>query len=68
MSGDPSLDELKRRQRDQEQAEREQLAESENQAEADRHRRRADKASYLRQKLEQRERADRDAAADDEDG
>lgn len=60
-SDDPSAEELRRRQRSQERAETEQLAEAITPAEADRHRRRAEKARYLREKLEQRERADRDA-------
>ncbi len=62
MSGDePDIADLKRRQRDQEIAERELLADADTDAGADRHRRRADKALYLREKLEQRERADREA-------
>jgi hypothetical protein len=61
-SDEPTVEELKRRQIDQERAERERLADADNQADADRHRRRADKANYLRGKLEQRQQADRDAA------
>lgn len=61
-SDDPSVEELKRRQLDQEQAEREEIGSAISEAEADRHRRRADKAQYLREKLEERERADREAA------
>jgi hypothetical protein len=61
-SDEPTVEELKRRQIDQERAERERLADAHNQADADRHRRRADKANYLRGKLEQRQQADRDAA------
>jgi hypothetical protein len=61
-SDEPTVEELKRRQIDQERAERERLAEADNEADADRHRRRADKAHYLRGKLEQRQQADRDAA------
>jgi len=65
MSGeDPSVEELRRQQREHERLERDQLAESESGAEADRHRRRADKAAYLRRKLEQRQRAERDANDD----
>jgi hypothetical protein len=56
---------LKRQQRDQEHAEREQLAESETDSDAERHVRRADKAHYLRQKLEEQERADREATGHD---
>jgi hypothetical protein len=58
--------ELKERQRAQERAEREQLAGADTDAEARRHHRRADKAQYLRQKLEQRERADREVAEGDD--
>ncbi len=63
MPEDPTVDELKTRQHDQELAERELLAQADNGADADLHRRRADKARYLREKLEQRERADGEAAA-----
>ena len=52
---------LKQRQRDQERLEREQLSRADTEAEAERHRRRADKAQYLRQKLEEREQSERDA-------
>ncbi|MGI8505596.1 MAG: hypothetical protein ACR2MK_02120 [Solirubrobacteraceae bacterium] len=62
----PTLEQLKRRQRDQELAEREALAEAETDAEADKHRRRADKARYLREKLAQRELADQQAAREDD--
>ena len=62
---DPDTAELKRRQLEQEQLEREQLAGSETDAEAERHRRRADKARYLRGKLEQREQSEADADQDD---
>jgi hypothetical protein len=54
----PTTQELQRRQLDQERAEREQLAESDTGAEADRHRRRAEKAGYLRRKLQEREQAE----------
>jgi hypothetical protein len=65
MAGeDPPTEELKLRQLAQEHAEREQLADAENEAEAERHRRRADKAGYLRQKLEERERSEREAGDD----
>jgi hypothetical protein len=60
-SDDPTVEQLKRQQLDQERAERERLAEADTEAGADRHRRRADKAHYLRSKLEQREQADREA-------
>jgi hypothetical protein len=60
-----STEELRRRQLNQERTEREQLSEAESGADADRHRRRADKAGYLRGKLEERARVERDAADDD---
>lgn len=55
---EPTTQELRRRQRDQERAEREQLARSDTDAEADRHRRRAEKAEYLDRKLQEREQAE----------
>ena len=63
---DPPTQELKLRQLAEERAERERLADSENAADAQRHLRRADKASYLRRKLEERQRAERAARFDDE--
>jgi hypothetical protein len=56
--------ELKKRQLEQEVLEREQLSDADTEAEAERHRRRADKAGYLRQKLEERERSERDLPPD----
>jgi hypothetical protein len=68
MGGDDSsVEDLRQRQRQQERVEREQLGEASSEAEAGRHRRRADKAAYLRRKLEERQRAERDAADDDSD-
>lgn len=65
MSGDdPSVEDLRRRQRQQEQVEHEQIADADTEVEADRHRRRAEKAGYLRRKLEERQRADREAGGD----
>lgn len=55
---EPSTQELKLRQLAEERAEREQLAEAGTGAEAAQHRRRAEKAEYLRQKLEARERSE----------
>lgn len=67
MSGDdPSADKLRHQQREQECLERDQLADADTPADADRHRRRAEKAAYLRRKLEQRQRAERDADDDPE--
>jgi hypothetical protein len=67
VSGDdPDVDELRRRQREQETTEREQVADAETDAEAETHLRRADKARYLRRKLEQRQRTEHDAGDDGE--
>jgi hypothetical protein len=64
MSGDDqSVEDLRRRQRSQERAEAEELASADTPADAARHRRRAEKARYLREKLEERERSERDAGA-----
>jgi hypothetical protein len=54
----PTTQELRRRQQDQERTEREQVAESDTDADADRHRRRAEKAGYLRRKLQEREQSE----------
>ncbi|MFZ0088733.1 MAG: hypothetical protein WAL63_04450 [Solirubrobacteraceae bacterium] len=68
MSTDESLtEELKQRQLSEEQAERSQLAAAETDAEADRHRRRAEKAHYLRRKLEEREQSERAAEGEEPD-
>jgi hypothetical protein len=58
---EPTIEDLERRQRDMEQAERESLDASETEAEADRHRRRADKAHYLREKLLEQESSEHEA-------
>jgi hypothetical protein len=63
---EPTTEQLKRRQLAQELAERAALAEADSGADADKHQRRADKARYLREKLQQRELADRDAARKDD--
>jgi hypothetical protein len=59
------VEELKRRQLAQEQAEREALEKAQSSADARTHERRADKARYLREKLQEREQADREASEDD---
>jgi hypothetical protein len=65
MSGDdPSVEDLRRRQGREEQVELEQIAHADTEAEAHRHRRRAEKAGYLRRKLEQRQRAERQSDDD----
>lgn len=65
-SVDDDLEQLKRRQLAQEQAEREALEHADSDADALTHERRADKARYLREKLQEREQADREAAHDDD--
>jgi hypothetical protein len=62
---DPDLEQLQRRQREQELAEREALAGADSEAEADKHERRADKARYLREKLQQREEGEQKARPQD---
>jgi len=57
-----STEELKRRQGEQERAEREQVADADTAADADRHRRRAEKAGYLKRKLEERQESEDDDA------
>jgi hypothetical protein len=62
MSGeDPITEELRLRQLASERAERQEVSHAETEAEADTHQRRADKASYLRHKLEEQQQADREA-------
>jgi hypothetical protein len=56
-----STEDLRRRQGEEEQAERERQVEADSEADAERHRRRAEKAGYLRRKLEERERSEHDA-------
>lgn len=59
VDDEPTTEQLKLRQHEQETAEHRALAGSETEAEADKHQRRADKARYLREKLEEQEQADR---------
>jgi hypothetical protein len=63
---DPKTEELKIQQAGHELEERELEVDAETNAEADSHRRRADKSQYLREKLEQREQAERRAAREDD--
>jgi hypothetical protein len=63
---DPKTEELKLREAGHEHEESELAQASDTSAEADTHRRRADKAHYLREKLEQREESERRAARDDD--
>jgi hypothetical protein len=59
---DADIEELKRRQLAQERAAREALEQADSRAEAETQQRRAEKARYIREKLQERERADREAA------
>jgi hypothetical protein len=69
VSGEePTTEKLRLRQLAQERAEREELEQAQSEADADAHLRRADKAGYLREKLEQQQRADRETDTDDADG
>jgi hypothetical protein len=58
---EPTTERLKVRQQEQETVEHEALSQAETEAEVEKHQRRADKARYLREKLEEQERADREA-------
>ena len=60
MIDDASAEELKHQQAVKEHVEREGVADAVNEAEAAAHRRRADKAAYLQEKLAERERAEDD--------
>ena len=67
MSDDKTPTEtLKRRQLAQEEGARDALENADTAADADKQERRADKARYLREKLEQRERSEREAAEQDD--
>jgi hypothetical protein len=63
---DPTTQELRREQLQREKAERERAGASLDEDEAEQHERRAEKAGYLREKLE--ERADAERAAETDDG
>jgi hypothetical protein len=58
---DPTTEELRVEQLERELSERRQAEEGVTDDEAEQHARRADKAGYLREKLEQRARAEREA-------
>ena len=61
MSGDePTTEELRLRQLAEERAHLRELEHAESDADAETHLRRANKAGYLRQKLEEQQRADRE--------
>jgi hypothetical protein len=62
VSGDePTTEELRLRQLEEERAQLRELEHAESEADAETHLRRADKAGYLRQKLEEQQRADGEA-------
>lgn len=62
VSGDePTTEELRLRQLQEERAQLRGLEDAQSEADAETHLRRADKAGYLRQKLEEQQRADREA-------
>jgi 5'-deoxynucleotidase YfbR-like HD superfamily hydrolase len=64
VSGDePTTEELRLRQLEEERTQLRGLDDARTEAEAEIHLRRADKAGYLRQKVEEQQRADRDADA-----
>lgn len=64
---EPTTQELKVRQLQREVEEREREREAETDEGTGSHKRRADKAEYLREKLEERERSERDAGLTDDD-
>jgi hypothetical protein len=64
MVDDASTEELKHRQAVKERIEREGVADAMNEAEAAAHRRRAEKAAYLQEKLAERERAEEEPPDD----
>jgi hypothetical protein len=65
---DPTTQELRLEQLRREASERERAGRSIEEDEAEQHERRADKASYLRAKLEERARAEREAGGSDQRG
>lgn len=62
---DPTVEQLKQRQLEQERLEGEALAQADTDADMDKHQRRAEKARYLRGKLQEQERADRESQSED---
>ena len=65
MTDEPSADELKHEQESKERLERTDAAEAPTEADAATHLRRAEKASYLQEKLDERERAEAEAEKPD---
>ncbi|MEA2459633.1 MAG: hypothetical protein QOC95_2605 [Thermoleophilaceae bacterium] len=68
MSEDPTTQELRIEQLQREQAERERAEQGVTPEDTGQHERRADKAGYLREKLEERAEAERRAAAEEHPG
>jgi uncharacterized coiled-coil protein SlyX len=65
MTGEnPDVEKLKKRQLAQEQVARDALADAVTEADAAKHERRADKARYLREKLQEREQSEHEAGDD----
>ncbi|HEX8053526.1 MAG TPA: hypothetical protein VF517_11085 [Thermoleophilaceae bacterium] len=64
---DPTTQELRVEQLQRERIEREAAAAGATPDDTEQHERRADRASYLREKLEERAEAERDAAREDDD-
>jgi hypothetical protein len=65
---DPTTQELRLEQLQREAAERDRAVESDDPDETEQHERRADKASYLREKLEERAESEREAGLSDDQG
>jgi hypothetical protein len=65
VNEDPTTQELRLKQLQREQAEREHAEQGVTPDDTGQHERRADKASYLREKLEERAEAERRAASED---
>ena len=68
MDEDPTTQELRRDQQNRERAERERAAASPSEEAQEHHARRAEKARYLRERLDQRAEAERQAALKDREG
>ena len=67
MEEDPTTQELRIEQLQRERAEREAAASGATPDDTEQHERRADRASYLREKLEERAEAEREAAREQDD-
>ena len=64
MEEDPTTQELRIKQAEREQAEREAAAEGATPDDSEQHERRAERASYLKEKLEERAQAERESGDD----